>query len=130
MTIITKRNNTALDIQTHAGHFTFKKIGYLLSKEEYNAELKRKKIKYRRKLYRSNYAYEIEYTDKERAGCYLIFEQDKEKPSYIGKTSDINLRFRNHLCANYFEDATKGGKKPNILFCPASEKFSAGQIEA
>lgn len=127
---IIKKNNTSLKIQTHAKHFIFQKAGYILSKKEYNAELERKKTKYRRKLYKSSYAYEIEYTGKESAGCYLIFESDKEKPSYIGKTTDINLRFRNHLCANHFENATKNGRRLEIFFCPASKEFSAGQIEA
>lgn len=44
---IIKKNNTSLKIQTHAKHFIFQKAGYILSTKEYNAELERKKTKYR-----------------------------------------------------------------------------------
>lgn len=121
-------NDTSLKISTHVGDFFFEKIGYIQSKEAYNAEIEKKG--HGRKLYKSSYAYVFNKDISSPAGCYMIFEQNKKRPSYIGKTTDVRTRFRCHLCYKRFEEATINGRKLNIFFCPTSKKFSAGAIEA
>lgn len=115
-------------VSTHVGDFVFEKIGYIQSKEAYNAEIVKEKKG--RKLYKSSYAYVFGDKLLPPAGCYMIYEPNKRAPSYIGKTIDVYTRFKCHLCYKHFEEATKNGKKLDIFFCPASNKFNAGQIEA
>ncbi len=133
---IKKVKDGSLKVSTHVGTFVFEKVGYIESVKDYNAEIDRQG--HGRHLCKSKYAYMFDRNKEilNPAGCYMIFEKGKEKPSYIGKTQDITLRFRNHICCSYFENCTKNGEKLDIFFCPSRkysskrDEFSAGDIEA
>ncbi|MDR1694259.1 MAG: GIY-YIG nuclease family protein [Lactobacillaceae bacterium] len=138
-------NNDGSDkiiVKTHVGIFTFNKIGEILSKEDYNqlVDVEKKKDvvspdwRYCRHI-KSTYGWVIDKKPESVIGCYMLFTDkglEMLTPNYIGKTIDINSRFRTHCCSSDFENCVCKDKKERlyIFFCEKTPNCKEGAIEA